>query len=37
MPKKPAKPNIVTLVLSNDQPARSIALGLPPEPRRIDP
>ena len=37
MPKKPASANIVTFVFSSDQPARSIAFGLPPEPRRIEP
>src|ERR1700747_358896 len=36
-PKTPAKLNITTLVFSNDQPARPIASGLPPEPRRMAP
>src|SRR6476619_902842 len=36
-PNKPASANSTTLVLSNDQPARASAAGLPPEPRRIAP
>src|ERR1700749_3274972 len=33
----PATANKVVLILSNDQPARRMATGLPPDPRKMTP